>query len=71
MQHARLVGGGAFHRAPPLGIRLSFPDRAAAFRSITERIPFTGLTFCDLQRNDWVTGEHRGRLLDDALKTLA
>ena len=49
-----------------------FPDRDAAFRSITERIPFyMGLTLLRIARNDWITGGHRGRLLDEALKTLA
>ena len=49
-----------------------FPDRAAAFRSITERIPFyMGLTLLRIARNEWVTDGHRRRLLDEALQTLA
>ena len=49
-----------------------FPDRGAAFRSITERIPFyMGLTLLRIARNDWIAAKHRGRLVDEAMKTLA
>lgn len=49
-----------------------FPDRGAAFRSITGRIPFyMGLTLLRIARNDWIAAPHRRRLVDEAIKTLA
>ena len=49
-----------------------FPDRDAAFRSITARVPFyMGLTLLRIARNDWIAAEHRVRLVDEALTTLA
>lgn len=48
-----------------------FPDRDAAFRAITERIPFyMGLTLLRIARNGWISGKYSRRLLDEAEKTL-
>ena len=44
-----------------------FPDRDRAFRSITGRVPFQmGLTLLRIARNDWVSGPHRQRLIQEA-----
>ncbi len=73
MQHA----GSRWAAEPFIGHFLweyacHFPDRDAAFASITARTPFyMGATLLRIARNDWVTGEHRGRLLDEAVRTLA
>ena len=48
-----------------------FPDRDAAFASITCRIPFyAGLTLLRIARNGWIGGHYSRRLLDEANKTL-
>jgi aminoglycoside phosphotransferase (APT) family kinase protein len=48
-----------------------FPDRDAAFASITRRIPFyMGLTLLRIARNSWITEKHRRLLLSEAKKTL-
>ncbi|SCX90727.1 Phosphotransferase enzyme family protein [Nitrosospira sp. Nl5] len=48
-----------------------FPDRDAAFRAITQRIPFyAGLTLLRIARNRWIHGKYSRRLLDEAAKTL-
>jgi aminoglycoside phosphotransferase (APT) family kinase protein len=48
-----------------------FPDRDAAFASITRRIPFyMGLTLLRIARNSWITGTYRRQLIDEAKKTL-
>jgi hypothetical protein len=48
-----------------------FPDRDAAFASITCRVPFyAGLTLLRIARNGWIGGHYSRRLLDEANKTL-
>jgi len=48
-----------------------FPDRQAAFRSVTRRIPFyLGITLLRIARNPWVDWGYRRRLLDEAKKNL-
>jgi hypothetical protein len=48
-----------------------FPNRDAAFASITRRVPFyMGLTLLRIARNSWITGKHRRLLLSEAKKTL-
>lgn len=44
-----------------------FPDRHRAFRSITSRVPFQiGLTLLRIARNNWVSGAHGRRLIQEA-----
>ncbi len=48
-----------------------FPDRDAAFRSITGRTPFyMGLTLLRIARNTWIEPEYRGRLIAEAKECL-
>ena len=48
-----------------------FPDRNAAFASITRRVPFyAGLTLLRIARNAWIGGHYSRRLLDEADTTL-
>ena len=48
-----------------------FPDRYSAFHSICERVPFQmALTLLRIARNDWISHEHRQRLIDEARATL-
>jgi aminoglycoside phosphotransferase (APT) family kinase protein len=48
-----------------------FPDRNAAFASITRRVPFyAGLTLLRIARNGWIGGHYSRQLLDEAAKTL-
>lgn len=48
-----------------------FPDRNAAFRSITGRVPFyMGITLLRISRNHWVGGEYRRRLINEAKECL-
>ena len=48
-----------------------FPDRHAAFASITQRVPFyMGLTLLRIARNSWVNERYRRNLLEEAKKTL-
>ncbi len=49
-----------------------FPDRAAAFQSITRRIPFyMGINFLRIARNDYLAWDYRKRLVNAALECLA
>ena len=48
-----------------------FPDRDAAFASITRRIPFSaGLTLLRIARNMWINDHYSRLLLDEAKKML-
>ncbi|SEL08892.1 phosphotransferase family protein [Nitrosovibrio tenuis] len=48
-----------------------FPNRDAAFASITRRIPFyAGLTLLRIARNSWINDHYSRLLLDDAKKML-
>lgn len=48
-----------------------FPDREAAFRSITGRTPFyMGLTLLRIARNTWVRSDYRRRLINEAKECL-
>lgn len=48
-----------------------FPDRYAAFASITSRMPFyMGVTLLRIARNPWIPAEHRRQLIDEAKNTL-
>ena len=48
-----------------------FPDRNAAFTSITRRVPFyAGLTLLRIARNSWIGSHYSRKLLDEADKTL-
>jgi hypothetical protein len=48
-----------------------FPDREAAFRSISRRVPFhMGMTLLRIARNSWFSGRYRRNLLDEARETL-
>jgi aminoglycoside phosphotransferase (APT) family kinase protein len=48
-----------------------FPDRDAAFASVTRRVPFyMGLTLLRIARNSWITSKYRRQLIDEAKKTL-
>lgn len=49
-----------------------FPDREAAFRSITKRIPFyMGINFLRIARNSWLEWNYRKRLIYEAKQCLA
>jgi hypothetical protein len=48
-----------------------FPDREAAFFSITKRLPFyMGLTLLRIARNNWLSREYRVRLIEEAREIL-
>lgn len=48
-----------------------FPDRNAAFASITRRVPFhMAMTLLRIARNGWVSGRYRRELLNEAKRTL-
>jgi serine/threonine protein kinase len=48
-----------------------FPDRDAAFRSITHRVPFyAGLTLLRIARNSWLAHHYSRQLMDEAKKML-
>jgi hypothetical protein len=48
-----------------------FPDRQAAFRSISGRVAFQmGLTLLRIARNSWVDPDHHRRLIEEAKITL-
>lgn len=48
-----------------------FPDRAAAFQSITKRVPFyMGINFLRIARNSYFNGEYRQQLLNAASECL-
>ena len=77
LQHAFLQAGADKDAAEPfIGHFLweyacHFPDRQSAFRSICGRVPFQmALTLLRIARNDWVSREHRRRLIEEARTTL-
>jgi Phosphotransferase enzyme family len=77
LQHAFLQATGDKDAAEPfIGHFLweyacHFPDRQSAFRSICGRVPFQmALTLLRIARNDWVSREHRRRLIEEARTTL-
>ena len=77
LQHAFLQATGNKYAAEPfIGHFLweyacHFPDRHSAFRSISERLPFQmALTLLRIARNDWISLEHRRRLIEEARTTL-
>lgn len=48
-----------------------FPDRHAAFSSISNRMPFhMGVTLLRIARNAWVSRDHRRHLINEARNTL-
>jgi thiamine kinase-like enzyme len=48
-----------------------FPDRGAAFKSITRRLPFyLGITLLRIARNNWIDWNYRQQLLDEAKENL-
>lgn len=48
-----------------------FPNRDSAFQSISGRTPFyMGITLLRIARNNWVTPEHRCRLIAEAVECL-
>jgi len=48
-----------------------FPDRDAAFRSITQRVPFyAGLTLLRIARNLWLADHYSRQLMDEAKQML-
>ncbi|MHB1015302.1 MAG: aminoglycoside phosphotransferase family protein [Desulfurivibrionaceae bacterium] len=48
-----------------------FPDRVAAFRAITRRIPFyMGITLLRIARNSWIDWDYRWQLVQQAKKIL-
>jgi len=72
MQHT----GNKFLAEPFIGHFLweyacRFPDRDAAFASITRRVPFyMGLNLLRIARNSWINGKYRRQLFDEAKKTM-
>jgi hypothetical protein len=76
LQHAFLLTTGRREDAEPfIGHFLWeysgwFPDREAAFRAVTGRLPYyMALNLLRIARNDYVSPEYGGRLVDQA-KTL-
>jgi Phosphotransferase enzyme family len=77
LQHAFLLGTGDVGRAEPfIGHFLweyagHFPERDAAFASITSRLPFyMALNLLRVARNDYISHEHGGRLVAQAKELL-
>ena len=77
LQHAFLLATGDRYAAEPfIGHFLweyacHFPDRQRAFASICGRVPFQmALTLLRIARNDWVSRDHRRRLIEEAKTTL-
>jgi Phosphotransferase enzyme family len=77
LQHAFLLGTGDAARAEPfIGHFLweyacHFPDRDAAFASITSRVPYyMALNLLRVARNDYISREHGGRLVAQAKELL-
>jgi len=77
LQHAFLQATGDKYAAEPfIGHFLweyacHFPDRDSAFRSICGRVPFQmALTLLRIARNNWISPEHRQRLIEEARLTL-
>ena len=77
LQNAFMVATGDKTRAEPyIGHFLweyccHFPDRDAAFRSITSRVPYyMGMTLLRIARNNWVNGGYRRTLVEQAKELL-
>ncbi|GAA1001638.1 phosphotransferase [Subtercola frigoramans] len=77
LQHAFMSATGDARRAEPfIGHFLweyssHFPDRGAAFASITSRAPFyMGLNLLRISRNDYVGADYRRRLIRQAKRLL-
>jgi aminoglycoside phosphotransferase (APT) family kinase protein len=77
LQHLHLQSTGNKYAAEPfIGHFLweyacHFPNRDAAFRSITGRLAFQmALTLLRIARNSWVSAAHRRRLVEEAKLTL-
>jgi aminoglycoside phosphotransferase (APT) family kinase protein len=76
LQHAFLAAGDKGRAEPFIGHFLweyscHFPDRDAAFRSITSRAPYyMAVNLLRIARNGWVSERHRGRLVDQAKELL-
>jgi hypothetical protein len=72
LKHAFLQAGDRSAAEPFIGHFLweyscHFPDRQSAFRSICSRVPFQmALTLLRIARNDWVSQDHRRRLIEEA-----
>jgi hypothetical protein len=48
-----------------------FPNRDAAFASITRRVPFhMGISLLRIARNPWINNGYRRQLIDEAKNTL-
>jgi hypothetical protein len=72
-----MLGTGDVRRAEPfIGHFLweyacHFPDREAAFASITSRLPYyMAANLLRVARNDYIGGEHAGRLVAQAKELL-
>ena len=77
LQHTFLQATGDPYAAEPfIGHFLweyacHFPDHHSAFHSICARVPFQmALTLLRIARNDWVSSDHRRRLIAEARTTL-
>lgn len=77
LQHFFLQNAGSKYAAEPfIGHFLweyacHFPDRMAAFLSITRRVPFhMGLTLLRIARNSWVSRGYRRQLINEAKNNL-
>ena len=77
LQHAFMLGTGDVRRAEPfIGHFLweyacHFPDREAAFASITSRLPYyMAANLLRVARNDYIGGEYAGRLVAQAKELL-
>jgi hypothetical protein len=77
LQHAFLQATGDPYRAEPFighfvwEYSCHFPDRAAAFASITSRAPYyMALTLLRIARNDYISHGYGGRLIAQAKELL-
>jgi hypothetical protein len=77
LQHAFMLGTGDAHRAEPfIGHFLweycsHFPDRDAAFDSVTARLPYyMSVNLLRVARNDYIGSEHGSRLVAQAKELL-
>jgi len=73
LQHAFMLGAGDRHRAEPFighfvwEYCCHFPDRDAAFASITERLPFyMAVNLLRIARNDYIGGDYSAQLVAQA-----
>jgi hypothetical protein len=77
LQHTFMAGTGDTRRAEPfIGHFLweyscHFPDRHAAFESITSRLPYyMALNLLRIARNDYISSEYGARLVRKAKRLL-